>query len=263
MGVDVGELGRPAYLRLADVLRSRISSGEHPPGARMPSIADLCREHRLSEQPVRQALRVLNAEGLTEGRPGSGTYVRLRPAPARIPRGRYDAAGSPFAAGSRATGAAPRWTHDSQKTWATSALALRLRVAEGDPLMQTQYVFPAGDRPAELSTSWEPLALTEGTVAVLPEFGPLAGLGVVERMARIGVTVTRVTEDVTARPVLEVESGPLGVALGSTVLSIERTHWAGRRPVETADIVLAAERSRLVYELGVPAEITPEGDGIR
>ncbi|MEV8094134.1 GntR family transcriptional regulator [Kitasatospora sp. NPDC085879] len=257
----MGELGRPAYLRLADVLRSRIHSGEHRPDARMPSIADLCREHGLSEQPVRQALRVLNAEGLTEGRPGSGTYVRRRPAPARIPRGRYDAAGSPF--GGHTPGGVPRWTHDSQKTWATSTLALRLRITEGDPIMQTRYAFLAADQPAQLSTSWEPLALTGGTEVVRPEFGSLAGLGVVERMARIGVTVTRVTEDVTARPVLEAESGPLGVALGSTVLSIERTHWAGRLPVETADIVLAAERSRLVYEIGVPAEITPESDAAR
>ncbi|WP_263103662.1 GntR family transcriptional regulator [Kitasatospora sp. DSM 101779] len=261
----MGELGRPAYLRLADVLRSRILSGEHPPGTRMPSIADLCRRHGLSEQPVRQALRVLNAEGLTEGRPGSGTYVRCRPAPARIPRGRYDAAGSPFAGASRdpGPGGVPHWTHDSQKTWATGALALRLGIAEGDPIMQTQYVFLAADRPAQLSTSWEPLALTGGTVAARPEYGPLAGLGVVERMAGIGLTVTRVTEDVTARPVLEAESGPLGVALGSTVLSIERTHWAGGLPVETADIVLAAERSRLVYEIGVPTEITPESDVLR
>ena len=61
--------------------------------------------------------------------------------------------------------------------------------------MQTQYVLLADEQPAQLSTSWEPLALTDGTVAVLPEFGPLAGLGVVERMARIGLAVTRVTED--------------------------------------------------------------------
>ncbi|WP_405011579.1 GntR family transcriptional regulator [Kitasatospora sp. NBC_01539] len=248
----MGELGRPAYLRLADALRARILSGDYTPGARLPSIAELGRDHEVSEQPVRQALRVLAAEGLTEGRPGSGTYVRLRPAPARIPRERHDAAGSPFAADGTAEGGPP-WTHDSQKSYATRGLADRLRISEGDPIMQTQYVRVAEDGPARLSTSWEPLALTGGTTAVLPELGPLAGRGVVERMARIGLTVTRVTEDVTARPVLEAESVPLGIPLGATVLAVERTHWAGDLPVETADIVLAADHCRLSYELGVPA----------
>jgi DNA-binding GntR family transcriptional regulator len=245
----MGELGRPAYLRLADALRAEILSGGREPGSRMPSIADLCRDHGLSEQPVRQALRVLAAEGLTEGRPGSGTYVRHRPAPARIARGRYRAAGSPFAAESRARGVEPSWTHESQKTYATTALAVRLGIAEGDPVMQSQYVFLADDEPAQLSTSWEPLAVTEGSIVVLPELGPLAGCGVVERMANVGVTVTRVTEDVTARPVLEIEAGPLGIPLGSTVLAIERTHWAGDLAVETADIVLGADRFRLSYEI--------------
>ncbi|MFF3594766.1 GntR family transcriptional regulator [Kitasatospora indigofera] len=248
----MGELGRPAYLRVADALRAEILSGGREPGARMPSIADLCREHGLSEQPVRQALRILAAEGLTEGRPGSGTYVRPRPVPARIARGRYRAAGSPFAAESRARGVEPSWSHSSQKTYATTALAVRLGIAEGAPVIQSQYMFLVDGEPAQLSTSWEPLAVTEGSIVVLPELGPLAGCGVVERMARIGIAVTRVTEDVTARPVLEAEAGPLRIPLGTTVFAIERTHWAGELAVETADIVLGADRFRLAYEIDLP-----------
>ncbi|MEK2488571.1 GntR family transcriptional regulator [Kitasatospora purpeofusca] len=246
------ELGRPAYLRLADVLRAEIVSGDRAPGSRMPSIADLCRDHGVSEQPVRQALRVLTAEGLVEGRPGSGTYVRVRPVPARMARGRYHAAGSPFAAESRARGVEPSWSCDSQKTYATAALALRLGIPEGDPVMQSQYVFRADGEPTQLSTSWEPMAVTGGTAVVLPENGPLAGSGVVARMSAIGIAVTRVTEDVSARPVLEIEAEPLGIPLGSTVLAIERSHWAGELAVETADIVLAADRFRLSYEIDIP-----------
>jgi hypothetical protein len=32
---------------------------------------------------------------------------------------------------------------------------------------------------------------------------------------------------------------------------MERTHWVGDRPVETADIVLAADRYRPVYRIAV------------
>ncbi|MGE7439327.1 GntR family transcriptional regulator [Kitasatospora sp. NPDC001175] len=257
----VGELGRPAYLRLADALRAEILSGSRGPGSKMPSIADLCREHGLSEQPVRQALRVLTTEGLIEGRPGSGTYVRVRPDKTRMARGRYRAPGSPFAAESAARGVEPSWSGSSQKTYATASLAARLGIVTGDPIMQTQYVFRADGEPVQLATSWEPLAITEHTDIALPELGPLAGRGVVVRMAGISVVVTRVTEDVTSRPVLEAEAGQLGIPLGSTVLAIERTHWAGELAVETADIVLSADHFRLSYEIEIPTASHSDGCG--
>ncbi|WP_245984420.1 GntR family transcriptional regulator [Streptomyces tateyamensis] len=250
----MGDLGRPAYLRLADALRAEILSGQRPPGSRIPSIAELHREYGLSEQPVRQALRVLTAEGLIEGRPGSGTYVRERPTLVRVARGRYRAPGSPYATESRARGVEPSWSHASQKTYATAALAARLGVVEGDPLMQTQYVFRGDGAPTQLATSWEPLALSGGTPIALPEMGPLGGEGVVVRFASIGLAPDRVTEDVAARPILEAEATSLGVPLGTTVLTIERTHWAGETPVETADLVMAADRFRLAYEIDVPPE---------
>ncbi|WP_063771990.1 GntR family transcriptional regulator [Kitasatospora mediocidica] len=250
----MADLGRPAYLRLADALRAEILSGQRPPGSRVPSIAELHREYGMSEQPVRQALRVLAAEGLIEGRPGSGTYVRERPTLVRVARGRYRTPGSPYEAETRARGVEPSWSHSSQKTYATAGLAARLGLAEGDPLMQTQYVFRADGVPTQLSTSWEPLGLSGGTPVVFPELGPLAGVGVVLRFASIGLAPTRVTEDVAARPILEAEATSLGVPLGTTVLMIERTHWAGDVPVETADLVLAADRFRLAYEIEVPPE---------
>ncbi|MEY9969552.1 DNA-binding GntR family transcriptional regulator [Streptacidiphilus sp. MAP12-16] len=245
------ELARPAYLRLADALRAEILSGERAPGSRMPSIAALQREYGVSEQPVRQALRVLTSEGLVEGRPGSGTYVLERPTPRRMGRGRYGAVGSPYAAEVRQQGAEPSWSFDSERTHATVGLANRLGVAVSDPLMQTRYLFRADDIPVQLSTSWEPMSVVGGTPVVLPENGPLGGVGVVERMAAIGILVTRVVEDVSARPALQTEARALGLPVGCTMLTIERTHWADGLAVETADIVMSADRYRLAYEIDV------------
>jgi hypothetical protein len=53
-----------------------------------------------------------------------------------------------------------------------------------------------------LSVSWEPLELTSGTPVMLPEEGPHAGRGVVERMAVIGQQITSAEEVVSARPAL-------------------------------------------------------------
>nr|BFE64978.1 hypothetical protein GCM10020063_095040 [Dactylosporangium thailandense] len=64
-----------AYRQLAAVLRDRISSGELPPGRRMPSEKDLHDEFGLARETVRRAMAVLRAEGLIEIRQGHGTFV--------------------------------------------------------------------------------------------------------------------------------------------------------------------------------------------
>ena len=99
-----------------------------------------------------------------------------------------------------------------------------------------------------LSTSWEPLSLTSGTAIVLPESGPHAGKGVVDRMAAIGVTVAEVTEEVTGRAALASEADELGGLAGNLVLVIQRTYAdTSGQPVETADIVLPSDRYTVQY----------------
>jgi GntR family transcriptional regulator len=102
-----------------------------------------------------------------------------------------------------------------------------------------------------LSTSWEPRALTAGTAIELPESGPHAGRGVLDRFAAIGLTPDVVTEKVTSRAATAREAELLAVQPGSPVLEIERTHCCGARPVETATLV-APEGYRAVYEIAVP-----------
>jgi hypothetical protein len=102
-----------------------------------------------------------------------------------------------------------------------------------------------------ISTSWEPLAVTGRTPVMLPEEGPLGGMGVVERMAAIDVIVDNMTEEVGARPGLAEELLTLGGVPGHVVLVIQRTYYASGRPVETADVVIPADRYRVAYHLPV------------
>lgn len=80
------------------------------------------------------------------------------------------------------------------KVPAPAEIATRLGVAEGELCVRTVYEFLADGRPVQLSASWEPYDLTAGTLVVLPEGGPHAGAGVVNRMAAIGVTVSHAVE---------------------------------------------------------------------
>ncbi len=61
--------------RIADELRHAITSGAFPPGARLPSEAELTRRHAVSRTVVREAFAQLRSDGLIETRKGSGAYA--------------------------------------------------------------------------------------------------------------------------------------------------------------------------------------------
>ncbi len=65
---------RPAYVQLADILRTRMASGEIT--ARLPSERDLQQEFGTAPMTARKAIRLLADEGLVETVPGRGTFVR-------------------------------------------------------------------------------------------------------------------------------------------------------------------------------------------
>ncbi|WP_433466922.1 GntR family transcriptional regulator [Spirillospora sp. CA-128828] len=244
---------QPAYLRIADNLRQRIVKGTLAPGDRVPSRHELAREHGVSDRVAVEAVRLLVAEGYLESRSGSGTYVRQRPKVKRLTRSWYRGqagAGSPFRADMESQGRAGTWRSISETSTASSSVAERLGVAEGDPVMETRYTFLADDRPVMLSTSWEPLEITRDTPVMLPEEGPYAGAGVVARMRAIGQDVALATEVVSARGILADEAERLGEPVGSIVTVIQRT-YLGERPLETAEIVVPVERYELVYAIPV------------
>lgn len=72
------------YRFLVETIKEKIKNGAYAPGERMESENRLSEEFGYSRQTVRQALSVLEREGLIERRRGSGTYNQHRePAAAR------------------------------------------------------------------------------------------------------------------------------------------------------------------------------------
>jgi len=65
----------PKYIHLANWLRAGIREGRQRPGDKLHSENTLCRMFSLSRQTVRQAIGILEQEGLVVRRRGSGTYV--------------------------------------------------------------------------------------------------------------------------------------------------------------------------------------------
>jgi GntR family transcriptional regulator len=65
-----------AYLRVADDIAARITSGELAPGARLRAERDLAEYYGVSYGTVRRAMQVLRDRGLIITIHGRGTFVK-------------------------------------------------------------------------------------------------------------------------------------------------------------------------------------------
>jgi GntR family transcriptional regulator len=65
----------PLYHQLRELLSEKIESGEWQPGKQLPSEPDLAREFGVSRATVRQAMQLLEQQGLVERIQGKGTFV--------------------------------------------------------------------------------------------------------------------------------------------------------------------------------------------
>jgi GntR family transcriptional regulator len=252
----------------------RIREGILIPGSKVPSRNAIISRYGVGETAAKHALQVLATEGLIEARAGSGSYVRLPPVSRHLEHDRLHFPGSPFGLGvadvpGHALPGEPHpgspgdhgparkvtWEHQTEVVVPPPSIARRLRVALPDALATvTRYLLIADGEPVQLATSYEPAALTEGTAVALPEEGPLAGRGVIERMAAVGIKVDQVVEELTVRQSLLAESEALALAPGAQVLLVERLHLSAGEAVETADIIIPADRFRLRYRFALPGD---------
>ena len=77
MNYNLGQPQRiPLRIEVANAIRDAIIEGELRPGAKIPE-AELARELGVSRTPVREAVRILEQQGLVESRPTDGTYIAV------------------------------------------------------------------------------------------------------------------------------------------------------------------------------------------
>lgn len=77
------------YRELAGVLRAAIHEGQYAPGSTLPKQDELAAEHGVNIKTVRQAIRLLESEGLVTAVRRRGTVVRSRPPMKRLGADRY------------------------------------------------------------------------------------------------------------------------------------------------------------------------------
>ncbi|GAB3433588.1 GntR family transcriptional regulator [Actinophytocola sediminis] len=69
---------RAPYLQVAGALRAAIRSGEHAPGAQLPTYQELAETWGVAINTAKSAVTLLRDEGLVVTRHGKGSFVRTQ-----------------------------------------------------------------------------------------------------------------------------------------------------------------------------------------
>jgi DNA-binding transcriptional regulator YhcF (GntR family) len=72
--------GVPPYLQIVQQVKQALQVGILQPGDQLPTVKEVVAHVAINPNTVAKAYRELESLGLTEGRTGSGTFVKQRPA---------------------------------------------------------------------------------------------------------------------------------------------------------------------------------------
>lgn len=252
-----------AYERIADEIRSSIRAGELRPGDRLPSEAQLAEDHRRSVPTIRDALRVLQDEGLIEKQHGRGTFVRKPRTTVQRTNERHqwekDRAREPEDERLK-TGSTEHDTgltvddlvfHASyEEVRADKELAEVFGVPDGTPLIQRTYRtrYAAENAPFTLVTSYLVRAYVEANPDLLDASNEPWPGGTQSQLHSVGIELDRIEERVTARPPSPEEAEKLELPPGTSVLLLRKTSYdTDGRVVEMSDVTLPGDRTEMVF----------------
>jgi GntR family transcriptional regulator len=74
------------YMQLVQQVRQALRVGLMAPGDQLPKVRDVAQSLAINPNTVLKAYRELEIEGLVEGRPGVGTFVRQTVVPVALPK---------------------------------------------------------------------------------------------------------------------------------------------------------------------------------
>ncbi|WEH33067.1 GntR family transcriptional regulator [Streptomyces sp. AM 4-1-1] len=245
-----GAKRQPKYQRIADALRDAIQAGRYGPGDRLPGENDLMAEHDVARMTARQALGVLQSEGIAESRQGAGVFVRSfrplrRQGVKRLTRSRWGEGRSIWAADAEGRTLVVDKVGVTEEP-APDRIAGVLGVEPGSRLCVRRRRFVLDGKPILLATSYLPASLVAGSAITREDTGPG---GTYARLAELGFEPVHFREEIRSRMPSGAEAGELGLPAGTPVMLICRTAFADEgRPVEVNEMTLDSASHILEYE---------------
>jgi GntR family transcriptional regulator len=241
---------QPKYQRIADALREAIQSGEYGPGDRLPGENDLMATYEVARMTARQALGVLQNEGVAESRKGAGVFVRSfrplrRQGIQRLSRTQWGEGRSVWE-----TDAEDRALVVDQikvtEEQAPERIAEVLGLAPGEATCVRSRRFVLDDKPILLAKSYLSADLVAGSAITQEDTGPG---GIYARLAELGYKPVHFREEIRSRMPSADEAQRLGLSMGTPVILIVRTAFADEgRAVEVNEMTLDSASYILEYD---------------
>jgi GntR family transcriptional regulator len=255
LGVRLGELDpvsdRAVFRQIADQLRDAIERGRLTEGERLPSEAQLIDHYGVARMTVRNAIQILQTEGLVVAEHGRGVFVRPHPPVRRLASDRFarrhrELGKAAFIAEAEQAGSKP--DVDSiivREERPSTEIATRLGTTSKVLARRRRYLLDG--QPVETATSYIPLDIAHGTRIADTNPGPG---GIYARLEDLGHRLDHFDEEVRARMPAPNEAKALLLAPGVPVFHLVRTAYdTDDRPVEVCDTVMAADAYVLSYRL--------------
>jgi GntR family transcriptional regulator len=249
------------YRELAEQLRDAIRRGDYPPDSTLPKQEELAAAHDVNVKTVRQAVAVLEAEGLVTPVRRRGTVVRSRPPMRRLGTERYAKSKwkyglVAFAADREASGRAWQPTDQTQSVALVEAdadTAEALGVTEGSPVYERARLVKDGGVPTHTLASYYRPDHVEGTPLVNPTPGPAGQGGGFQVLTLRGLEPDHMRETLWARMPTPQERETLALPAGEPVMILQRTTFTAENVVvEFARGVHAASRFTWTYDFPIP-----------
>ncbi|MFF8955886.1 GntR family transcriptional regulator [Streptomyces sp. NPDC014894] len=241
---------QPKYQRIALELKAAIETGQYGPGDRLPGENDLMAAHAVARMTARQALGVLQTEGLAEARKGAGVFVReyrpiRRRGVQRLSAGLWGEGRSVWAVEAQGWDLEVDAVSVSEEEPPEAARRL-LGLADGAPACVRRRRFSLDGRPVMLATSCLDAELVAGTAITEIDTGPG---GIYARLAEIGHKPVRFREEIRSRMPAPAEADRLGLPAGTPVVLICRTAFTAEGwAVEVNDMILDSSAYILEYD---------------
>ncbi|MFJ9693672.1 GntR family transcriptional regulator [Kitasatospora sp. NPDC101183] len=242
----------PLYRRVADALRSEISSGAFAPGARLPSERDLCDRFDASRNTVRNGLKVLVSEGLVAPSQGLGYEVRSHEVftlnASRFENLTFPQNGDAYNTDVTQAGRRPHQEFRVEMQPAPAKAARQLHIEEGaTTVLRFCHRYVDGVPWSTQATNY-PMWLVERAPR-LAEPGDIDE-GTTRYLAGIGVEQVGYFDSISTRMPTPEESRLLQTGDGVPVLVWHRTGYSLDKPVRHTVTTLRGDLNEMNYEIG-------------